>query len=106
VQAALNPGIHCTPVLSQRQRRDTRRRERRGRARAGRTGFSHFPHSRRRSGWRVRSRQWTLIINKETGQFYLNYNAGLDFGRTKMNLKALATPKEVEDLLKVTLPSA
>jgi len=39
-------------------------------------------------------KEWTLIINKETGQFHLNYNAGLDFGRTKMNLKALATPVE------------
>ena len=36
--------------------------------------------------------EWTLIINKETGQFHLNYNAELDFGRTKMNLKSLAEP--------------
>ena len=34
-------------------------------------------------------KEWTLIINKETGQFHLNYNASLDFGRTKMNLKTL-----------------
>lgn len=39
-------------------------------------------------------KEWTLIINKETGQFHLNYNAGLDFGRTKMNLKTLAAPVE------------
>ena len=38
--------------------------------------------------------EWTLIINKETGQFHLNYNASLDFGRTKMELKTL--PEAVE----------
>jgi hypothetical protein len=38
--------------------------------------------------------EWTLIINKETGQFHLNYNASLDFGRTKMNMKTLPTPVE------------
>ncbi len=35
-----------------------------------------------------------LIINKETGQFHLNYNVSLDFGRTKMELKTL--PDAVE----------
>jgi hypothetical protein len=39
-------------------------------------------------------KEWTLIINKETGQFHLNYNAELDFGRTKMNLKTLPEPVE------------
>lgn len=39
-------------------------------------------------------KEWTLIINKETGQFHLNYNQSLDFGRTKMNLKTLAEPVE------------
>lgn len=39
-------------------------------------------------------RVWTLIINKESGQFHLDYNSSLDFGRTKMNVKALATPVE------------
>ena len=39
-------------------------------------------------------KEWTLIINKETGQFHLNYNSSLDFGRTKMNLKTIATPVE------------
>ena len=34
-------------------------------------------------------REWTLIINKESGQFHLNYNSSLDFGRTKMNLRTL-----------------
>jgi hypothetical protein len=39
-------------------------------------------------------KEWTLIVNKETGQFHLNYKPSLDFGRTKMNLKALAMPVE------------
>jgi len=38
--------------------------------------------------------QWTLIVNKETGQFHLNYNPALDFGRTKMVLRIL--PASVE----------
>jgi hypothetical protein len=38
--------------------------------------------------------EWTLIVNKETGQFHLNYKASVDFGRTKMNLKKLAAPVE------------
>ncbi len=40
------------------------------------------------------AQEWTLIVNKETGQFHLNYNATLDFGRTKMELKTL--PEAVE----------
>jgi hypothetical protein len=39
-------------------------------------------------------KEWTLIINKETGQFHLNYNPSLDFGRAKMNVKTL--PAQVE----------
>ncbi len=39
-------------------------------------------------------KEWTLIINKQTGQFHLNYDASRDFGRTRMNLKTLATPVE------------
>ena len=39
-------------------------------------------------------KEWTLIINKQTGQFHLNYDASRDFGRTKMNLKTLADPVE------------
>jgi hypothetical protein len=39
-------------------------------------------------------KEWTLIINKETGQFHLNYNPKLDFARTKMNLKTLPDPVE------------
>jgi hypothetical protein len=38
--------------------------------------------------------EWTLIINKQTGQFHLNYDSSRDFGRTKMNLKTLAEPVE------------
>jgi hypothetical protein len=34
-------------------------------------------------------KEWTLIVNKETGQFHLNYRSSLDFGRTKMLLKTL-----------------
>jgi hypothetical protein len=39
-------------------------------------------------------KEWTLIINKETGQSHLKYDSSKDFGRTKMNLKTLATPVE------------
>jgi hypothetical protein len=39
-------------------------------------------------------RDWTLIINKQTGQFHLNYDSSRDFGRTKMNVKALPSPVE------------
>jgi hypothetical protein len=37
---------------------------------------------------------WTLIINKQTGQFHLDYKQALDFGRTRMNVKALSSPVE------------
>ncbi len=39
-------------------------------------------------------KEWVLIINKQTGQFHLDYDATRDFGRTKMNLKTLSTPVE------------
>jgi len=39
-------------------------------------------------------KEWTLIVNKQTGQFHLNYDASRDFGRTKMNLKTLPAPVE------------
>ena len=38
--------------------------------------------------------EWTLIINKQTGQFHLNYDSSRDFGRTKMNVKSLTAPVE------------
>lgn len=39
-------------------------------------------------------KEWTLIINKETGQSHLDYDPAADFGRTKMNVKMLKTPIE------------
>lgn len=39
-------------------------------------------------------KQWMLIINKQTGQFHLNYDESQDFGRVKMNLKTLSAPVE------------
>ena len=38
--------------------------------------------------------EWTLIINKQTGQFHKDYDSSTDFGRTKMNLKTLPDPVE------------
>jgi hypothetical protein len=38
--------------------------------------------------------EWTLIINKQTGQFHKDYDSSTDFGRTKMNLKTLSAPVE------------
>jgi Protein of unknown function (DUF2911) len=40
------------------------------------------------------AKEWTLIINKESGQFHLDYNSSLDFGRTRMNVRELADPVE------------
>lgn len=39
-------------------------------------------------------KEWTLIVNKESGQFHLDYNQSLDFGRTRMNVKTLMEPVE------------
>jgi len=39
-------------------------------------------------------KEWTLIINKQTGQFHLNYDSSRDFGRTKMDVKKLSAPVE------------
>jgi hypothetical protein len=39
-------------------------------------------------------KEWTLIVNSETGQFHLNYKPSRDFGRTKMRLQKLAEPVE------------
>ena len=45
--------------------------------------------------WTIPSQnEWTLIINKQTGQFHLNYDSSRDFGRTKMDVKKLAAPVE------------
>ncbi|MBV8847711.1 MAG: DUF2911 domain-containing protein [Bryobacterales bacterium] len=40
------------------------------------------------------AKEWTLIINKQIGQFHLDYNARQDFGRVKMNVKTLPSPVE------------
>ena len=40
------------------------------------------------------AKEWMLIINKQTGQFHLNYDETRDFGRVKMNLKTLPAPVE------------
>jgi len=37
-------------------------------------------------------KEWMLIINRQTGQFHLNYDPSQDFGRTKMDLKTLTDP--------------
>jgi len=39
-------------------------------------------------------KQWLLIINRQTGQFHLDYDQSQDFARVKMNLKALSEPVE------------
>jgi len=46
--------------------------------------------------------EWTLIISKELGQWGTEYHKNLDFGRTKMTVKALAAPVENFEL-KVTV---
>lgn len=38
--------------------------------------------------------EWTLIVNKQSGQHHLDYDASEDFGRTKMTVKTLAAPVE------------
>lgn len=38
--------------------------------------------------------EWTLIINRQTGQFHKDYDSSTDFGRTKMELKTLPSPVE------------
>jgi hypothetical protein len=45
--------------------------------------------------WTVpNEKEWTLIINSETGQFHLNYDQSRDFGRTKMAVRNLPSPVE------------
>jgi hypothetical protein len=39
-------------------------------------------------------KEWTLIVNKQSGQHHLDYEVAEDFGRTKMTLKTLAAPVE------------
>jgi hypothetical protein len=40
------------------------------------------------------AKEWTLIINKEIGQYHTDYNPDADFARTKMKVKALDDPVE------------
>ena len=45
--------------------------------------------------WTVpNEKEWTLIINRQTGQFHLDYDSSRDLGRTKMNVKKLPAPVE------------
>jgi hypothetical protein len=39
-------------------------------------------------------KEWTLIINKRSGQHHLDYNSAEDLGKTKMTVKTLAKPVE------------
>ena len=45
---------------------------------------------------------WTLIVNKQHGQFHLDYEPERDFGRTKMEVRKLPSPVET---LKIELTS-
>ena len=45
--------------------------------------------------WVADPDNWQLIINKETGQWGLNYNAKMDLGRVKMTMSKPAAPIEV-----------
>lgn len=40
------------------------------------------------------AKQWTLIVNKQTGQFHLYYRKEFDFGRTSMTVRTLKAPVE------------
>ena len=39
-------------------------------------------------------KEWTLIVNKQSGQHHLDYESAEDLGRTKMSVKSLASPVE------------
>jgi hypothetical protein len=39
-------------------------------------------------------KEWTLIVNKQSGQHHLDYDAAEDFGRTRMTVKTLSSPVE------------
>jgi hypothetical protein len=53
--------------------------------------------------WTIPSaKEWTLILNNQTGISHLNYDASQDFGRTKMSVRMLAEPVET---LKIDLRS-
>jgi len=48
-------------------------------------------------------KEWTLIINKQTGQWGTNYDETKDLGRTKLAVKTLPAPVET---FAISLPSA
>jgi len=52
--------------------------------------------------WVADPENWLLIINKETGQWGLNYNAKMDLGRVKMTMSKPPAPIET---YKMTLSS-
>src|SRR5581483_484438 len=39
-------------------------------------------------------KEWTLIINKQSGQHHLDYDPAEDFGRTRVDAKTIASPVE------------
>lgn len=39
-------------------------------------------------------KEWTLVVNKQSGQHHLDYDPAEDLGRTKMNVKMLGAPVE------------
>ena len=38
--------------------------------------------------------EWTLIVNKQTGQWHTEYDPSRDLGRVKINVKSLSAPVE------------
>jgi hypothetical protein len=52
--------------------------------------------------WVADPENWLLIVNKETGQWGLNYNAKMDLGRVKMTMSKPPAPIET---YKMTLSS-
>jgi hypothetical protein len=38
--------------------------------------------------------EWTLVVNKQSGQHHLDYDPAEDFGRTRINVKKLGSPVE------------
>lgn len=39
-------------------------------------------------------KEWTLVVNKQSGQHHLDYEPAEDFGRTKATIRTLASPVE------------
>ena len=45
--------------------------------------------------WAIPTRtEWTLIVNKQTGQWHTEYDPHRDLGRVKINVKTLPAPVE------------